>query len=252
MNVEKLCAHITNFGFDLIGAELALDAKPHVAEEVSGNRKSLIWVRDRDAPLMIGNPSTFDCYRSLVEARDYSYLMNDGGVIQIALTYEGRRIAAHRFLYHPCPFLVTKAEIDEFGGGLLDFIDGAYMDDVMDNLFLKSPIRFDFAPDAVTESHPASHLTLNGPDCRIPVRAPLQFGTFIEFVLRNFYTDAWPYRVDSQLRQFRHDDEECLTADDRRRIHLSWEPAQSRRRSPRRGPATLRRQGTRPLRQHRT
>lgn len=252
MNVEKLCAHITNFGFDLIGAELALDAKPHVAEEDSGNRKSLIWVRDRDAPLMIGNPSTFDCYRSLIEAKDYSYLMSDGGVIQIALTYDGSRIAAHRFLYHPCPFLVTRAEIDEFGGGLLDFIDGTYMDVVKENLLLRSPIRFDFAPDAANESHPASHLTLNDPDCRIPVCAPLQFGTFIEFVLRNFYTDVWPHRVGSRLRQLRHDDEECLTLDEWRRIHLSWEPAQSRRRSYRRVSAALRGQGTRPPRQRRT
>ena len=168
MNVEKLCAHITNFGFDLVGAELALDANPHIAKEISGNRKSLIWVRDQRAPLMIANPSTFDCYRSIIKTKDYSYLMSDGGVIQIALTYDGWRIEAHRFLYHPCPFLVTKAEVDEFGGGLLDFIDSTYMDDAKDNLLLRSPIRFDFAPDAATESHPASHLTLNGPDCRIP------------------------------------------------------------------------------------
>ena len=251
MNVEQLCAQITNFGFDLVGAELALDAKPHIAREISGNRTSLIWVRDRNAPLMIGNPSTLDCYRSLVEAKDYSYLMNDGEVIQIALTYDGRRIAAHRFLYHPCPFPVAKAEVDKFGGRLLDFIDGTYTDDVRENLLLRSPIRFDFAPDAVTESHPASHLTLNGPDCRIPVRAPLQFGTFIEFVLRNFYTDAWPHETDTQLRRFRHDDEECLTPADRGRMHLNWEAAQPRRRLPRRARAASRRQAARSRRQPR-
>ena len=90
MNVKQLCAHITNFGFDLVGAEFAFDVKYHIAKEMAGNRTSLIWVRDQDAPLMIGNPSTLGCYRSLIEAEDYSYLMNDGGVIQIALTYEGR------------------------------------------------------------------------------------------------------------------------------------------------------------------
>ena len=170
MNVKQLCAHITNFGFDLVGAELALDVKYHIAKEMAGNRTSLIWVRDQDAPLLIGNPSTLDCYRSLIEAKDYSYLMNDGGVIQIALTYDGRRIEAHRFLYHPCPFPVTKAAVDEFGksgSGLLDFIDGNFMDNVKDNLLLRSPIRFDYAPDAATESHPASHLTLNDPECRV-------------------------------------------------------------------------------------
>ena len=79
MNVEKLCTHITNFGFDLVGAELALDANSHVATKMSENRTSLKWVRSRDIPLMVGNPSTFDGYRSLIETKDYSYLMNDGG-----------------------------------------------------------------------------------------------------------------------------------------------------------------------------
>ena len=249
MNVKQLCAHITNFGFDLVGAELALDVKYHIAKEMAGNRTSLIWVSDQDAPLLIGNPSTLDCYRSLIEAKDYSYLMNDGGVIQIALTYDGRRIEAHRFLYHPCPFPVTKAAVDEFGksgSGLLDFIDGNFMDNVKDNLLLRSPIRFDYAPDAATESHPASHLTLNDPECRVPVHSPLQFGTFMEFVLRNFYMDAWRHPTCSKLRQLRHEDDVCLSADDRRRVHLNWEAAKSRRRPHRRAPAAAsRRRGAR-------
>ena len=251
MNVEKLCTHITNFGFDLVGAELALDANSHVATKMSENRTSLKWVRSRDVPLMIGTPSTFDGYRSLIETKDYSYLINDGGVIQIALKYDGKRIEAHRFLYHPCPFPVTKAAVDEFGGGLLDFIDGTFMDDVEDNLLLRSAIRFDYAPDAATDSHPASHLTLNDPDCRIPARSPLQFGTFVEFVFRNFYMDAWRHPTCSELRQFRHEDEECLSPEDMRRIHLHWEAVRTRRRSHRRASAASRRRDTRPRRQTR-
>lgn len=200
---------------------------------------------------MTGCPSTVDCYRSLIKASDYSYLMNDGGVIQIALTYDGRRIAAHRFLYHPCPFHITKAAVDEFGGGLLDFIDDRFMDDVEDNLLLRSPIRFDHAPEAATESHPASHLTLNDPDCRIPARSPLQFGTFLEFVLRNFYIDAWRHPACSRLRHFRHEDEVCLTSGDRSRLHLNWEAVQPQRRSLRRARASSRREAARSRRKPR-
>lgn len=42
MNVEKLCEHITRFGFDLVGAEFALDAKPHIPTKISHNRTSLM------------------------------------------------------------------------------------------------------------------------------------------------------------------------------------------------------------------
>ena len=249
MNVKKLCTHITDFGFALIEAGFALDAQTHVPDESKRNGTSLMWVRSQDAPLMVENPSTIDCYLSLIENRNYSYLMNDGGVIQIGFKYRGRRVEEHRLLYHPCPFLVTEEEVDEFGRGPIDFINGRFMDDVKDNVLLRSPIRFDYSPDAATESHPASHLTLDGLDCRIPVRSPLQFGTFIEFVLRNFYLDAWRHRVVDRLRHLRHEDEECLSNRDRRRIHLSWEPARSRQRSQRRALAGPRRRGVRPRHQ---
>ena len=190
-----------------------------------------MWVRDRDRPLMVENPSTIDCYRTLIEAQDYSYLMNDGAVIQIALTYDGRRIARHRFLYHPCPFLVTKGELDKFGGELLDFIDDTFIGRIESSLLLRSPVRFDYAPDAATASHPASHLTLNGPDCRIPARFPIRFDVFMGFVLRNFYPDALMHRKVPRLRQHRHEDQDCLSARDRVGVHLSWESARSGRRS---------------------
>ena len=239
MNLEKLCMHITDFGFALIEAGFALDAQTHVPDKRNGT--SLMWVGSQDAPLMVKNPSTIDCYLSLIEMRNYSYLMNDGGAIQIGFKYRGRSVEGHRLLYHPCPFLVTKEEAGEFGRGPVEFINGRFMDNVKDNLLLRSPIRFDYAPDEATESHPASHLTLDGPGCRIPVRSPLQFGTFIEFVLCNFYLDAWRHRVVDRLRYLRHDDEECLSDQDRRRIHLSWELARSRRRPRQRAPAGSRR-----------
>ena len=235
MKVGRLCRHITELGFALIEKGFALDAQVHVTCKRPGNRKSLMWSRDRNERLMIDDPSNVDCYLSLIERKDYSYLMNDGGVIQIAVTYHGREIVEHRLLYHPCPFSVGKIDVDEFEGGLLDFIHDMFMNDLEGNVLLRSPIRFDYAPQAATPDHPASHLTFNDPDCRIPVRSPLQVGAFIEFVFQNFYPDAWDDdTVVSWARQFRREDVECLTAHDRRRIYLNWESGRfGRQRDPR-------------------
>lgn len=233
MNVKNLCKDITDFGFALVESGFALDANFHVADE---NKKTLMWVRDRREPVMIDDPSNINCYLSLIEKRDYSYLMSDGGVIQIAFAYDGRSIRKHRLLYHPCPFPVMKGDIEKFDGRLSDFINDKFMNDVKANLLLRSPIRFDYAPDDATDFHPASHLTLNDPDCRIPARSPLQFGTFIEFVFQNFYLNVWTHHVVSQIRQLQHANEECLSAHDRRRIYLNWEPGRSRQRPNRRAP----------------
>ena len=223
MNVEHLCADITDFGYTLVETGFALHARPHVPRKISKNRTSLMWVRHRDERLMLDDPSNVYCYLSIVERKEYSYLMDDGGVTQIAYTFDERIIKRHRLLYHPCPFPVKKDDMDQFDGGLVDFIHSTFMNDVNDHLLLRSPIRFDYAPDEAADLHPASHLTLNEPGCRIPARAPLQVGTFIEFVFQNFYLDAWKHYT-ARIEKFPHEDEECLSAYDRRRIYLNWEP----------------------------
>lgn len=83
MSVESLCRRVTNFGFTLLGADFALDARQHKVEHMSQTRKVLTWVRDEDATLITG--SQIGDYLSLLERQDYSYLMSDGGIIQVAL-----------------------------------------------------------------------------------------------------------------------------------------------------------------------
>lgn len=188
MNVAALCRRIMKFGFMLLGAEFALDVNSHVIKGLPAKKKELVWDRKKGLPLMAGN--RISDYLSIVETRDYSYLMNDGGVIQIAFVFDDGRIARHRLVHHPCPFPVDSREIARSGEGpvpLADFIIETFMDDPGEHLLLRSPVRFDYDPDRAADFHPASHLTINDSECRIPVRAPLRFDTFMKFVLDNFY-----------------------------------------------------------------
>ena len=225
MNIETLCRHVTYFGFTLLGAEFALDAKQHKIKSLSTTKKSLIWTREKDSPLMIENPSRIRNYLSILQRQDYSYLMNDGGVIQIAFVYDGNRIARHRLLYYPCPFPFDQHEIHRTGNEplpLIDFIVETFMDDLDENLLLRSPVRFDYAPTAADDFHPASHLTINDPGCRIPVRSPLKFDTFIKFILENFYMEIWQHGRIKKNLVFRQE-EECLSVHDKHRAFLNWQ-----------------------------
>jgi hypothetical protein len=95
------------------------------------------------------------------------------------------------------------------------------MTEIEENLLLKSPIRFDYAPGAAADYHPASHITLNDPSCRIPARAPLNFDTFMKFILENFYFDVWRSQAVIRELAFSHE-EDCMSDHDRSRAYLHW------------------------------
>jgi hypothetical protein len=108
-----------------------------------------------------------------------------------------------------------------YGGGLLEFIMDAFLDKIEDNLLLRSPVRFDYAPDAAADFHPASHVTINTASCRIPARSPLQFDTFIKFIFENFYLAAWQHPKVARSLAFSLETE-SLSVHDRGRAYLNW------------------------------
>ena len=137
MNVGALSRRVTEFGFTLLASGFALDARQHKVDILSRNRKSLTWVRNDDAALIIG--SQIGDYLSLLERQDYSYLMNDGGIVQVGFTFVGGEIDSHRLNFYPCPFAINGTELATYDGGLLDYIIDAFMGDLEHNLFLRSP-----------------------------------------------------------------------------------------------------------------
>jgi len=94
MSAETICWRATRFGFTLLGNEFALDARPHLVERHTATRKSVMWVRTGDHSLMAGNPARLEDYITLLVNQEYSYLMYDGGVIQIAYTFDSDRIVS--------------------------------------------------------------------------------------------------------------------------------------------------------------
>ena len=221
MSPEATCRRATQFGFTLLGNEFALDAKSHSIEQLSATRKSMRWVRGGESALIVDSPGRIADYISLLANREYSYLMNDGGLIQLAYIFERNEIDRHRLVYCPCPFAFTIRELNSYNGALLDLINDQFMPEIEETVLLRSPIRFDYAPTDAADYHPASHLTINAPSCRIPARAPLQFYTFLKFILENFYLEAWQSGAVKAELTFSNEND-CLSEQDRSRAYLHW------------------------------
>jgi hypothetical protein len=222
MTTEAKCRHVAQFGFAMLENGFALDAQQHVVRSLSATRKSLMWARNVDVALITDSPAHLEDYISILDNREYSYLMNDGGVIQISYIFDDDQIERHRLVYFPCPFLISRQDLSPYGDvGILDLINDQFITELEETLLLKSPIRFDYAPGAAADYHPASHITLNDPSCRIPARAPLNFDTFMKFILENFYFDVW--RSQAVIRQlaFSHE-EDCMSNHDKGRAYLDW------------------------------
>jgi hypothetical protein len=221
MTAEILCVRATRFGFALLENEFAIDVRQHFVERQSATRKAVMWVRSRDNSPIVSNPVRLEDYVSLLLKREYSYLMHDGGIIQIAYIFNGSHIVRHRLAYFPCPFPITGHDVTYYDGGLADLIVDQFMPKVEEHLLLKSPVRFDYAPEEAADYHPASHITINDSSCRIPARAPLRFDTFMKFILENFYMEVWSNEKIAAALNFTNE-EECLSENDRRRAYLHW------------------------------
>ena len=225
MSVAALARRITQFGFDLLSRDFALDARAHVRAPLTRTRASLMWVRDDpDASLIIDDPTRIMDYVTLLERKEYSYLMYDGAIVQVSYVFEGEAIDRHRLLYYPCPFSIDVSLLEQFEASLSDLIREVYMEDLERSVVLSSPIRFDYEPEAAADFHPASHITMNKNTCRIPVRSPMRFDQFTRFVLENFYPHVLEEKkiANAILNQY---DAECLSEHDRGRIHLTWRNA---------------------------
>lgn len=221
MSVNAISRRVTAFGYKLLSLEFAMDARQHLVRKSSEHIEQLSWARDWSRPIGLGCPAGLADYFNLLESQDYSYLMADGGVVQIGLWFDRGEITGHRLHYFPCPFIVSPEDVGVFSGGLREYIDDTFSAAYEKHFVSRTPLRFDFDPSDAREYHPASHLTLNDPCCRIPARGPLSFDTFMKFLLENFYPDAWMHPEVRGMLAFEHESD-CLSDHDLQRTYLTW------------------------------
>tara|TARA_R110001583_G_C5651727_1_gene408811 strand:- start:174 stop:878 length:705 start_codon:yes stop_codon:yes gene_type:complete len=131
-----------------------------------------------------------EAYKEIEKSNSFNIKMIDGGLIQLLYRIGSKnKVESHRLAFYSSPSHETyqnEAEIYE--------LDEIYADFIKKNI-VPFPIRFDYNADSslhVDTDHPKSHITLGQyASCRIPATSPIGPGTFVKFILRNFYNNAY-------------------------------------------------------------
>lgn len=199
----------------LIQAEIALYANP--LAEYSG---TLTWPLDEVGEFLPnrGSPASTD-YRHWLASNQYSAVLSDGALLQLSYGVEGRELTSHRLAYVPSPFefdpmlLATEPLVDLFD---------AHADGHTSTVVMKTTVRFDFDRSAAREGHPASHLTINVPSCRVACAAPLRVGQFVSFIFRHFYPELWHAHPFFDGLPKAGWGDKTVTDSEMRGVHLMW------------------------------
>lgn len=174
----------------LLSTRLAVDCQNPIVTLGANGFSRISWPANagtEDDGLFYEDFNVVKTYFGWLSSRQYSAVLFDGSLLQITFDLRGNRLVGHRLAYIPCPFDIAEEDRQLLHvEPILDVI-GLYRQNGDDCFRLRTPVRFDYDPHAATSEHPASHMTLNGHECRIPLSGPLTLDQFLEFVFRHFY-----------------------------------------------------------------
>lgn len=236
MGAPTFCKLINGFCSSLKEKELISEFRQHHTKSM-GDRISRVWWRGSED---IGNLEGWDGskveigeYREALERQDYSFLLNDGGVVQMLLDYRGKSVLKYRYAYLPCPISLTGGEkIYLYSEGekrdslrrSLSSMDGS---DFRDSLVMVAPLRFEWKQDQDLEDEPKSHVHLGVSEGRVAVSHPVSAWNFLHFVFKNFYPNEFEIFENSQ--QFTKDkipgipkaEESCIRDHEKQHAYIS-------------------------------
>lgn len=236
MGAPTFCNFINGF-FASLKAEELIWAFNHHRTKRMGDGTSRVWWRGSEDTGNFqdwdGNKVEIGEYRDALERKDYSFLLNDGGIVQILLDYEGKSVLKYRYAYLPCPIsLASGGEIGLYAEGekgdslkrSLSSMDGS---DFRDSLVIVAPLRFEWERDQDLEDEPKSHVHLGVSEGRVAVSHPVSVWNFLHFVFKNFYPDEFKKFKDShkftrnKIPGIPKAEESCIREHEREHAHIS-------------------------------
>ena len=197
---------------------IAIATTKAVVQHGDGGVLRITWATNAMVPgdLFRAESANVEEYRGWLRSQAYSALLFDGSLIQISYDFVQSRLIAHRLLYFPCPFDLDADLLDS--EPISEIVD-LYLDQTVTAVKLRSPVRFDFDVAAMSDTHPASHMTFEWSHCRVPVMSPMSVGHFVQFVFKNFYPKMW--NVHNFVREWPiYHFEESITPEERTALHL--------------------------------
>lgn len=188
-HVENTKNQILNTLEILFGSGLARHTK-HINCVTKSGMEILTWDNHTPGRHNAGKSfATLNQYVSIYETGAYHCILFDGSIIRACYVFDKNILVQKSLLYWPSPINIPEEDIDELG--IRASID-MYLSDInSDNkaFSMRSPLRLDFDSTNISESHPATHLHLQHANCRMSVKKPICFNTFIKFIFMYFYPD---------------------------------------------------------------
>lgn len=133
--------------------------------------------------------TTLNQYVSIYETGAYHCILHDGSIIRVYFKFNKNILLQQSLLYWPAPITIPEVDIDELG--IRDAMDIyiASQNSSTVQLKMRSPIRLDFDPINEKPNHPPTHMHMQHAECRISVKNPCCFNTFIKFIFLHFYPE---------------------------------------------------------------
>lgn len=239
MGAPASCKLINDFFPSLEEENLIWEFRQHHTKDMGSGIKRVWWRGSEDTSNYadwVGNNVEIGEYRDALERQDYSFLLNDGGIAQILLDYDGNSVLKYRYAYLPCPIslaggeaddseeidLYAKGEIRDFLKRSLSSMDGS---DFRDNLVMVAPLRFEWDRNQDLENEPRSHVHLGVSEGRVAVSHPVSVRNFLHFVFKNFYPrDFGKFEDLQKLKKGRMPEipkESCIREHEKRHAYIS-------------------------------
>lgn len=169
-------------------ARITKDVLPFSDQDVEG----LTWDNHVHGRHNAGKSfATLNQYVSIYETGAYHCILFDGSIVRVYFKFNRNILLQESLLYWPAPINIPEDDVDELGireAVNMYFGDVCYINQ---KIIMRSPLRFDFDSSNINELHPATHVHLQHAECRISAKRPICFNTFIKFIFKNFYPDAY-------------------------------------------------------------
>lgn len=193
ISMKKTNSHVINTKEQIYNTLLTLNTARltritrHIEQTIIDDKTILIWGRHVSGRYNCGKSfTTIMQYISIYENGAYHAILHDGSIIRAFFQFKKNILTHQSLLYWPSPITIPEEHIDELG--IRSAIE-LYLSSNCENslIEMRSPFRLDFDSSNSTEEHPETHLHMQHADCRISVKNPICFNTFIKFIFKNFY-----------------------------------------------------------------
>lgn len=196
----------------LIGANLSLE------QNFPSHKSGIIYISGkRDLSVALKNISYADIYTELEKTKNYNIKLIDGALVQIMYSFVDKTLKKHRLAFFPSPSL------EEFQNNPDVYEYDEIYADILSKSIIPTPIRFDYDLEAAVElEHPSSHLTIGQyKNCRIPVFGPISPNMFMDFILRNFYSNVKNKFSDNLDFKLDKNFTDCILDTERNILHMN-------------------------------